>query len=366
MTAQHLPELWDKVHDKHPAETPIFYRADGTALTYKQMHAYIHCLAAFWMSIEVRSGENIVIWSSNGPYYASVELGAMMAGAVVHTPPNSLRTDELQDVIERIKPSSLYLDSYQFYRDHRDWLDSVARNCRIVCRTERQDNPVETDKITTFDGAVDRGKNYWRENRDAFQTRILSVRSADRAYGIYRLDGTFAGYATHGKLMELMEKFSHKGTALSAGPPSSLLERLGVLHNALRHGTKVYFHSIGDLTRDVVKYKPDFVSVTPQQLDNWRISALQNFKLKNRISGKFADKSIVRAMEMKVASGKVKPLTKFKHRLAHSYIFRPIRGKYFPGVKGIMVEGYSPESGEFYSAIELPLWVPAFDSALMN
>ncbi len=365
MTAQHLPELWDKVHEKYPAETPIFYRTDGTALTYKQMHAYIHCLAAFWISIDLRPGENIVLWSPNGPYYASVELGALMAGAVVHTPPYTLRPDELQDVIDRVRPVSLYLDSYQYYRDHRAWLDSVATNCRIVCRTEKQDNPVETDQITTFDGAVDRGKNYWRENRDAFQTRKLSLRSSDKAYGIYRLDGSFVGVATHGKLMESMEKFSYKGTVLSAGPPSSLLERLGVLHNALRYGTKVYFHSIGDLTRDVVKYKPDYACLTPRQLDNWRIAAVQNFKLKNRITGRFVDKSIVRATEIRLVSGKVKWWTRFKNRLASSYIFRPIRQKYFPGIKGIMVEGFSPESDEFYSAIDLPLLAPAYDLALM-
>ncbi|MCS7084512.1 MAG: AMP-binding protein [Bacteroidia bacterium] len=362
MNARHLPELWDQIHEKYPADTPIFHRADGTALTYKQMHAYIHCLAAYWMSIGIRSGENIVFWSPNGPYYASVELAALMAGAVVHTPPPQLRPDELHDLVARIRPVSLYLDSYQYYRDNRYWLNEVARYCRIVCRLEKNDTPLETDKISTFDGAIDRGKNYWRENREAFAARKKSISPQDKAYALYRSDASFAGFVVHGKLVELLDRFVHKGTVLSAGPPSSLLERLGVLYNALRWAKQVHFHPIGDFTREVVRRKPDYVSLTPVQLDNWRIAALQNFKLKRRILGRFADASIVRAAEIRLnQERKIRPATRFKHRFAQKYIFKPLREKYYPGIKGLLVEGYSQESEEFFAALELPLLVPQYD-----
>jgi hypothetical protein len=361
MTAGHLPELWDQIHEHFPAETPIFYRADGTALTYKQMHAYIHCLAAFWMSTDVRPGEAIVIWSPNGPYYPVVELAALTAGAVVHTPPHTLRIDELQDLMHRLRPVSLYLDSYLFYRDQRHWLNDAANYCRIVCRTEKNDVPVESDRITTFEGAVERGKNYWRENREAVQARKNAIRPGDKAYGLYRLDGSFAGLVPHEKPIKMLSDFTAKGTFLSAGPPSSLVERLAVYYGALRWGNKVYFHSIGDLTRAVMRLKPDYVSLTPRQLDNWRIAALQNYKLKNRLSGRFADQSIVRATELRLMSGKASSWVKFKHRLAGSYVFKPMREKYFPGLKGLIVEGYSPASDEFFAALNLPLMAPNFD-----
>ena len=244
-----IPAIWSDAY-KHSSKLLPILKSEGLedeleTLDYGRAHALIHCLEAYLTWQRIQRGDVVLILAENTPIYYALDLALQYLGAINLTVRPDISEENLRRLIDRHRPHSLLLTSYDMYNHYKAIVEPyvTAENGLVLCYTTRYDELAFTDKLVTLEAAIDIGKDYWREHRGTMQPNQHTIQPDTPVTLVY----PFESYETAKpktltqndltqltfRLREGMPVFEDNEYLLSAAHPAWLLPRAAGFYVAL-------------------------------------------------------------------------------------------------------------------------------------
>lgn len=370
-----LVQLWDHQYAHQPVDTPFLYTGPtqaSKAFSRKEVNAFGHCLAAYFISQGMQKGDRVLLFAINGPVYLFYELALQIAGLVNVTVDHDTTPEHLQRIYEHVKPRTILVPSYEEYRAHKAWLDAHAAQCPILCEADPEEEMDESDQVTVMRNAMEFGKIYWRENLEQVQARKQSVGPADIASIVYDTRTE----AAHHRGVVLSQQNFMQGLAsiltclphigghrrmLSILSNAYLLQRLYAFYVPLATGMDLYCsrgatHYFSEVRAD----KPKAVVLVPDLLLLLRTEAQRHFRRGRWLRRRYYEQAFrlaYRVLKCQHAGQRVAVGQRFRYWLAQYFIIRPVRRCYFGNLHLLLCDrqGLTEELEYYCHALRLPL-----------
>ncbi len=277
--------IWKKFLPTSQTESPwLFHFTSGQTqtLSYKDMNAQAHCVAAFLIERGLEKGEPILVLSENSLFALTVDLGVQFAGGVViFVPPSMANEEGVDELIKKWDCRFVFVESVKLFVEAAYLQKSVSRLLGIILQEENTEDLPET-MLSTFDRIVSIGKGMWRENMPRINARKESVKFSDLYCLSFRRGKKEPDKITYGQFsamlnrseMQLKESGIH--TLLSFENPSSLHQRVYGYFAPLSLGLKSYCNSPPQLP---IRFKPgpEAIIISPETLSQLHMVANQLF-----------------------------------------------------------------------------------------
>jgi acyl-CoA synthetase (AMP-forming)/AMP-acid ligase II len=132
---------------KHATKTALSFRGDDW--TYAELESTLRAVGKSALALGLKRDDRFVIWAPNSPRWIFSALGCVGIGGVMVPINTRFKTLEAQDIIERVRPTMLFIT--------RDFLD------RDYLAELRAVSPGITDgiQVITLDGEADSGDLDW-------------------------------------------------------------------------------------------------------------------------------------------------------------------------------------------------------------
>ncbi|MBX3101577.1 MAG: AMP-binding protein [Bacteroidetes bacterium] len=371
-----LVELWDRICKQYNLDAPFLFDGPTTetpVVTRKEINAFAHCLASFFMSRGLAAGDRVLLFDLNGADYLICDLAIQLAGCVNVTVEHRATKAQLAHIVSQVKPKAILVPSYHDYLTYKPWLDSLADDYMVLCGSSNPDLLTESDRVTLISYAMEYGKVWWRENQEAVRQRKAERKAADLASIVYdtRSRGTLPEEGTtltHGNFMaalialdERFPELSSTDAVLSLLSNAYLLQRLAAYYLPLVKGMPIHYSKgPSSYFRELQKGKPKVIVLVPEVLYLVRKEAFKRYrkgKLFKRRYYKASFRVAHKVQKLKHSGVPVPFGLAFRYWLARIYILNAVRRKYFRNLRLLVCDrqGLTEELEYFCHALRLPL-----------
>lgn len=371
-----LVELWDQTYAQHgQVDKPFLYigpTTEGKAYSRKEVNAFAHCLAAYFLAQGMQKGDTLLLFAINEPVYIFYELALQMAGLINVTVDHYTTTSHLQQIYDEVKPKAIIVPSYDEYLAHKEWLDERSARCPILCQVEKPEDMDENDRVTLLHYAMEYGKVWWRENRELVQQRKQSVRAGDVASIVYDMRRNAAHHKgvvlTQGHFVEALRTIMAEGPQLQQRhrmlcilSHAYLLQRLYAYHLPIALGLDLHY-SLGPahLFKELQQGEPKILVLVPELLHLLRKETFKHYRKGRLLKRRYYKTAFTiahRVLRMRHLGQKVPFGLKIKYFIAREQIIKPVRKKYFKNLQLLVCahHGLSEELEYYCHALRLPL-----------
>lgn len=369
---QTLPQLWLRVFGQVDLSQP-FLVAESPAkrfhYTYKRLWAEAHCLASFLREHHPADGFAVMALAENTSAVAVLEFGAQLAGGTMLVLSAATEAEDLDAWLRAEAPPVAFCSAYRLYQAHRECWDAyVARGGLLLCLTAPEDQLAASDRLVTYEAALEQGKELWRPHRGAI-TRAAEAIPPERTAA--RFAGPVPGQVTSLTHREFLVRLARhvqdvpdqprEVKQLAVASPAEPLHRFLGLYHALCERRMLVLAD--DLLRPPpVRGSARFLAVAmPAQLDHCMQAVERGFRNKHRFRGRFFASALAlnRRMRQQRKRGAKPPfLLTRRFLLARRYVLRFIRRHYLRHLEGVLTQAPQGEQApgkELFQATETPL-----------
>jgi long-subunit acyl-CoA synthetase (AMP-forming) len=364
-----LPQLWDAVYRSSVPEhlaVEALVGAERLTLTYKEVNARAHCLAAYFLSKGMTRGSRVLLLLGCHPQFLPLDLAVQMAGGVSVVISPAVRTARLLQHLEQVRPAVIVVGSLAVYRRVQTALDSAstaANLIEVVVVTEDRDELVEADRATVLARAIELGKVFWREQSTQVQNAKASVQ-ADSASAWLLADDLHAPHVelSHGGTIAVLRSLAAglDGTVLvrqlTAVPPTHAFGRLGAYLPVSLGLPLLMASGQRQLVAAVQRLRASAALALPDQL----AYLVRSLTPKVGLAGRWFTRAL--SLSQRVGelqrSGASLPLgLALQHRLAQQWLYQPLRRKRLTPLRTLFTlgVGLQPVVTHFYSQLAVPV-----------
>ncbi len=369
-----VPQLFNRLWVYHEAadQTVLRYMdrdtKQWTDIRWSQFRERVHAMAGYLYAQGVRPGDRVAILSENRPEWAYTDMATQLLGAVNVSLYTSLPPREVSYIVHDSGSSVFIVSTRIQLKKALDIYDACPDLKHIVSMTELDDD--QPEYASFFDAALEEGRAFYKEYKDAIHANEASVRPDDLACLIYTSGTTGRPKGvmlTHGNFTSNVRDaiaripFLEGDRHLSFLPLCHSFERTAGYLGAVSAGVVItYAQSIDTVTRDIVDAQPTLLIAVPRLYEKIYSAALKSVE-----EGSGAKKKVfswARAVGYrhnlaKARGAFVNPLLRAQYALAQKLVFSKLREKLGGHVRfGISGGAALPKSiGEFFFAAGVPI-----------
>lgn len=233
-----LPAVWDELYRRVSPEAVAVevYRGPGPAgierLTYKELNANAHCLAAYLLAKGLQPGARVLIVSGAQAQLVLLDLAAQLAGGVAAVASPQLPLGRFERVLQLAQPAVVLVAELATYRRLQPAFEAfIARGAdaaaarsaapfEVIVAARATDEALEADRATLLERAIELGKVHWREHTAAVRAAKAAVRpEADAVWFVAESGAPTA--LSHAQLTDAGRRAAAALTAL--GPTERVL-----------------------------------------------------------------------------------------------------------------------------------------------
>jgi long-chain acyl-CoA synthetase len=374
--------LWDNAYrhsvPEHVALTA--FNGHGHNLTYKEINARTHCLAAYMLSKGLQRGERVLILSENQPVFLCFDLAVHFAAGVSVVLSRRFSAVQVGMVIEATAPRFVLVSEYGTYRRLKTVLSSFADKLEIICANDRHDEPEEGDQFTTLQSAVDIGKVFWRENTQLVKDTKEGVQPHQPAAILYdphprRKAGEKTGdparnrsltgiVVSHANFIAALhvglaytQGFTRAHKVLSFLAPTSAYQRLAGYYLPLALGQPLLLaNTMAQVPALLKTEKPAVLMAAPAFLRYLFSHTRRQFKARHWLRARWFDRAVRVATKLRAAAAQNKKpgaWLQLQHAFFSRFIFAVIRKEMLSSLRYVFTSGH-----------QLPIWLEYFFAQL--
>lgn len=235
-----LLHFWDQLLPQQAAEQVwVRYATEKgfSAHSYKDIHAQVHCTAAFLMQKGLQKGDHVLLISGRSQEYYILELALQFLGAVQIARPADISRAEVSALVSSFKVRFIYIRSGAAFAAHGEFADLQPQLTGIILGSD-EGGDFNPEKLVTFDRVVTLGKAAWRENTDALNSMKAAVISSN-PYALGSADGqsdlAFGAFVTACARQHDWLRTNQAQAVLNLLPPHRLHFRVHALAAHLNH-----------------------------------------------------------------------------------------------------------------------------------
>jgi fatty-acyl-CoA synthase len=137
-----IGKLLEEKAKLHPNHEAVVYTDLGLRMTYQQFDNHCRNVSKGLMSLGIRKGEHVAVWSTNTPEWLTAQFATGKMGAVLVTVNTNYRTSELEYLLKQSDATTIilmdqYKDSsyidilYEIVPELKDSLPGELSSCRL-------------------------------------------------------------------------------------------------------------------------------------------------------------------------------------------------------------------------------------------
>jgi long-subunit acyl-CoA synthetase (AMP-forming) len=307
-----LTRLWDHTYRSiQPTDTFITYSERSEELTYKQISALAHCLAAYFVWAGLKRGDRVALLCENTPMYMAMDLAMNLSNAVNVSIPPGTPPKLIRQIITDFQIKVLYLSSYDLYCKHKSWLDGLANRVITLCDVPPLLELSETDKLVALYCATDVGKNYWREHLTQMRNLKYQLKGDDKAtiFIEQKSDEEYRSVQfSHSEMISLLGKLSEdykqalskdQKLILSVEPFYTLFGRLAGLYLPLMMNDRVFLNRTNrTLLQDIQRCAPNLLVAELKSIQVLFDALKRDFTENHSFRARYFDSSFANAIKV--------------------------------------------------------------------
>jgi len=372
-----IVQLWENTFRRSVGEERFIFSPDlknrDNNLTYKEVNANAHCIAAYLLKKGVQKGDCVAVLSRQSPWYVSFDLAIQFLGCVNVTLPENfseLSYTAVEDFLKNSACKAVLISHYALYQTHKALLDRVATGAEIIVHVQEEEEISEADRFTALERVIKIGQTDWRENNALLQERKRSADERDICMLVVRIvekQEVQAWKLAHVDVLQVLAKNKRLASAadrqqwiLSLNTEFILLYKLAAYYYAVGLGLKQAACEANESGIEKLELlRPLFLVATPEVLEIFFHHLQQDFQKRHRRRAKYLSLSIKLALAVdKYATHQQKPpfMVRLKYRWAYRYILKSFRKTYFPNVQSVFSEGVLDDfSSQLLQALQIPV-----------
>ena len=229
-------QIWKRFfQNPHPEQAWLFQpgKPKNLQLTYKDLNAQAHCVAAFLLDRGLKKGEVVAVISDNSPFAVTVDLGIQYGGGVVMFIPLSMTSETVVNrILVKNNARFVFVEKAENYAK-AGYFNAIRDKIEGIFLQEDDIDNLPYDRLSTYDRIITLGKVLWRENRSHVNSRKESIAFNDNySLVIHREKEDATEKISYKKLEQLISEgelfFKEKEltTVASLEDPSSLRQRV--------------------------------------------------------------------------------------------------------------------------------------------
>jgi long-chain acyl-CoA synthetase len=370
---QTVATLWDRLLQHVDHETPFIF-ADPTGpryqLTYREMNAKAHCLAAFLMMKGIQTGQCVAVLGERHPLYACFDLATQLGGTVNMTLDPEWADAETEALLTETNAVAILIPTYEAYRSRKALYDRFAARLPILCHCLRPDDVQEDDRIMLLENALVQGNVYWREHYAEMKDLKANIRPSDVAtLAFSRTGGVLTGVVLSQMnliaavlgLADRLQQLSESPRISSTLGPSDITERTAGLYlNWWLRGTFHYLADNAKLPSFIANERPTYLLASPSSLADLQTCIEVDFRARYWIRRRWLNGALTAAKAFllgKQEKGKLPFGLKLKYGWYNRQVLRPIKQRYLSSVRYIFCQGIglSSDTELFFHSTHTPI-----------
>ena len=160
-------QIWKRLfHNERPEQSWLFQPTQPKMqqLTYKDLNAQAHCVAAFLLDRGLQKGEVVGVISDNSAFAITVDLGIQYAGGVVMFIPLTM-TDEstVNRILVKNNARFVFVEKAEDY-SKAGYFNAIQGKIEGIFLQEDEIDNLPYERLSTYDRIITLGKVLWREN----------------------------------------------------------------------------------------------------------------------------------------------------------------------------------------------------------
>ncbi len=271
----------------------VAYKKDGKYIdiSWNEMNEMVHNLAYYLLSVGVKKGEKIGLFSQNRYEWWVTDLAILSIGAVNIPIYSTNSAEEAEYVLENSESTMCFCGTLE----HLDKVLKVKKKLKKLKTVVAMDPPAKKKaSVITFEQALEKGKKY--KTKGNFDKKLKAIKPGDLATLIYT-SGTTGNpkgvMLTHNNfvsnvkntLADIKHLITEDDTFLSFLPLSHSLERMAGMYTPIYCGARVAFaEDISTLMDNFQEVRPTVMISVPRIYE----------KIHSGILAKVADASAVK------------------------------------------------------------------------
>src|SRR5699024_6429651 len=166
-----IGQLLERQVEKHPNHEALVYPEHGLRLTYEQFNNRVNDFAKGLVSIGIKKGDHIAVWSDNKGEWIISQFATAKIGAVLVTVNTNYQAFELEYLLQQSNGSTLIMVKHYNHSIYLDILDKICPSLRSSERVKLQSetlsylkNLIVLDEVSrhfalTFSDISDKGES---------------------------------------------------------------------------------------------------------------------------------------------------------------------------------------------------------------
>ena len=270
-----IVKFWQRLVPAKGGDQPwLFYHGDKQeTFSWKDLKAQSHCLAAHLMQRGIRAGDRVAILSSASPFYMVVDFALQYLGAVNITVPESVKTQELEEVLTKESVKACFVEDPKRFNELNQLRSFRNRLTEIILKTDDAEG-IFPERLITMDIAIRLGKIVWRENREELEEMKKQVKPDM----LYSINCNYPKQPAHITFKVFLEKTEKQITLLkehqvakvvSINTPDSFLHRLCGYYATLESQLPaIHLDQAHSKLTQLQQHAPQALILSKEQLDS--------------------------------------------------------------------------------------------------
>lgn len=267
MTNQTIPELFSARAIQTPHKAAFIYKKDDKwrAVSYDVLAKAVHSFADSLLVLGIKKGDKVAILSENRPEWAVVDLGTMMAGAIVAPLHTTFNCQAIANILAHCEAKILVISNTELLKKVSDSYAALPLLEKIIL-IEPASGSAQSDKIISWQEFLKTG----RENL----SKQIALQPDDICSIVYTSGTTgepkgvllsHRNFLSNKQAITSIIPISPRDVFLSFLPLSHVLERLAGYYTPLLSGCAVAFaQSPKHLPGNLKEIKPSILISVPR------------------------------------------------------------------------------------------------------
>lgn len=369
-----LPAMWDQLYRHVSPEAVVAEVLQGervVTLTYKELNARAHCLAAYLLAKGLRAGDRVALIADAHPQLLPLDLAIQLAGGISVVIGGAQRAPRVRALLDAAQPRVVLVAALDTYRQLQHAIDGYAAHggdplspaSEVIVAAASGDELVEADRATHLERAIELGKVSWREQTEHLRGAKAAVATEAPAVWFAAERGAVAFTAlTQGQVIAAARAVAQGLPQLSTADRVLVLagydQTLGRLAATTALAAGLPWLSADRFARALVavsRLRPTVVVALPR-IVNWLTHRLTPTR---GLAGRYWGRALAvsRRLEALAAEQQPQPVgLRLAHRLAQAWFYQPIRKKKLASVQQLLTlaPGLRPEAEHVLRQLELP------------